>query len=69
MFGEGHNDSIVRRGIDEALACQDMLARTPVRPSLLTQVVAWLGTTIRALADRDVARGQRATPAARRSVP
>jgi hypothetical protein len=33
-FGEGHTDSIVQRGIDEALSCQDMLERTPVKPSL-----------------------------------
>ena len=43
MFGEGHHDSVVQRGIDEALACQDMLARTPVKPSLLAQAMAWIG--------------------------
>jgi hypothetical protein len=41
VFGEGHHDSVVQRGIDEALACQDMLARTPVKPSLLAQAMAW----------------------------
>jgi hypothetical protein len=42
MFGEGHRDPVVQRGIDEVLACQDMLARTPVKPSLLAQAVAWI---------------------------
>jgi hypothetical protein len=42
VFGEGHHDSVVQRGIDEALACQDTLARTPVKPSLLAQAVAWI---------------------------
>ena len=42
MIGAGHEDSIVQRGIDEALACQDMLDRTPVRPSLLARLVARL---------------------------
>jgi hypothetical protein len=42
MFGEGHRDSVVQRGIDEAVACQDMLARTPAKPSLLAQAVAWI---------------------------
>ena len=34
MFGEGHSESIVHRGLDEALACQDMLERTPLRASM-----------------------------------
>ena len=54
MFSEGHNDSIVRRGIDEALACQDMLERAPVKQSLLGQVVAWIGATARALIPREL---------------
>jgi hypothetical protein len=29
MFGEERHDAIVRRSLDEALACQDMLERTP----------------------------------------
>jgi hypothetical protein len=51
MFGEGHHDSIVQRGIDEALACQDMLERTPVRPSSVSQLVARVFATIRSIAD------------------
>ena len=27
MFGEGHHDSLVQHGLDEAFACQDMLER------------------------------------------
>lgn len=50
MFGEGHDDSMVRRGIDEALACQDMLERAPVAPSLLARVVARLVARVRSLA-------------------
>jgi hypothetical protein len=50
MFGEGHHDSIIQRGIDEALACQDMLERAPIRPSLLARVRARLATAGRAWA-------------------
>jgi hypothetical protein len=42
MFREGHHDSIIQRGIDEALACQDMLERAPIRPSVLARVRARL---------------------------
>jgi hypothetical protein len=41
MFGDGQ-DSIVQRGIDEALACRDMLTRAPVAPSRLARIVAHL---------------------------
>jgi hypothetical protein len=40
MFGDGHHDSVVQRGIDEALACQDVLERTPIKPSRVSQLVA-----------------------------
>ena len=43
MVDAGHNDSIIQRGINEALACQDLLARNAVKPSLLAQAVAWIG--------------------------
>ena len=42
MFDAGHNDSIFQRGIDESVSCRDMLARTPVKPSLLAQAVGWI---------------------------
>jgi hypothetical protein len=41
VFGEAH-DSIIQRGIDEALACQDMLERVPVAPSRVTRLVAFI---------------------------
>lgn len=41
MFG-ADQDSIIQRGIDEALACQDMLARTPVPPSRWARIVVYL---------------------------
>jgi hypothetical protein len=56
MFGEGHHDSLVRPGLDEALACQDMLARTPIRPTLIARVLARLGAAVRGLAPRPQAR-------------
>ena len=52
MFGEGHHDSVVQRGIDEALACQDMLERSPVKPSLLSRAVMWVVAAARSIARR-----------------
>ncbi len=37
MCGEGHSDSIVQRGLDEALACREMRERTQAEPSLWTR--------------------------------
>jgi hypothetical protein len=42
MFDAGDDDRLIQRGIDEALACQDMLARAPIRPSLLARARAHL---------------------------
>jgi hypothetical protein len=47
MFGEGHGDSIVQRGLDEALACQDMLERTPTKPCMLTRVISRIALAVR----------------------
>ena len=52
MFGEGHHDSLIQRGIDEALACQDMLERAPVKPSRLSQLITRVVATARSIADR-----------------
>jgi hypothetical protein len=52
MFGEGHNDSIVQRGLDEALACQDMLERTPTKPSVFTRAILHIGLVIRSVVHR-----------------
>jgi hypothetical protein len=68
MFGEGHSDSIVQRGIDEALACQDMLERTPTRPSLLTRAIVRIGLAIRSIVPRDPARKRRGIPTAPRGT-
>jgi hypothetical protein len=46
------NDSIIQRGIDEALACQDMLERAPVKPSLLVRVIARVVAAVEALRHR-----------------
>lgn len=53
MFGEGHHDSIVQPGIDEALACRDMLQPAPVRPSLLSRVIACIVPATHSLTHRD----------------
>jgi hypothetical protein len=48
MFGEDQNDLALRWGIDEALACQDMLERVSPRPSLLERARAWIAAALRA---------------------
>ena len=67
MFGEGHHDSVVQRGIDEALACQDMLEHMPFKPSPLAGTLARLEAIVRSLtvhtsaseqiASKDIANG------------
>jgi hypothetical protein len=64
MFGEGHHDSLVQRGIDEALACQDMLERTPVKPSWMSQVVTWAVAMARSIANRKTDLQHQATASA-----
>jgi hypothetical protein len=54
MFDAGYDDRIVQRGIDEALACQDMLARTPIKSSWGSQVVAWFFAALRSIAHRGI---------------
>jgi hypothetical protein len=63
MFGEGHHDSIVQPGIDEALACQDMLERTPATPSRLSRVIARVVAAARLLGLRNRVEEHRVTPA------
>ncbi len=53
MFSEGHDNSTVQRGIKEALACQDMLERAPVRSSWVRKAVAWVIATARSIARHD----------------
>jgi hypothetical protein len=52
VFGEDHHDSLIQPGIDEALACQDMLERAPIKPSRLSQWVTRVVATARSIADR-----------------
>jgi hypothetical protein len=52
MFGEDQNDSIVQRGLDEALACQDLLERTPTKPSVFTRAILRVGLVIRSVVHR-----------------
>jgi hypothetical protein len=54
MFDAGHDDRIVQRGIDEALACQDMLVRTPFKSSWVSQVHAWFVAALQSIAHRGI---------------
>lgn len=49
MFPDGRDHSIVQRGIDEALACRDMLAPAPCRLSPYARVIAYVGDMSRAV--------------------
>jgi hypothetical protein len=55
MFSEGHENRTIQRGITEALACQDMLERAPVKPSLVRQAVTWAIAATRSIARHDPA--------------
>jgi hypothetical protein len=63
MFGEDPHGSIVQRGSAEALACQDMLERAPVKPSWASRMVASIVAAARSIAHRGV-DPERQTPAA-----
>ena len=65
MFGEDHHDSLIQRGIDEALACQDMLERTPVKPSWVSRMVARVVATVRSIADHKTDLEHQATASVR----
>ena len=69
MFGEDPHGSILQRGIDEALACQDMLEHTLTKPSWLAQAVTRVVTTARAIARREPAPERQVTSAARHGTP
>jgi hypothetical protein len=64
MFGEDPHGSIVQRGIDEALACQDMLERAPVEPTWSSRMVEWIVAAARSIARRGVAPERPTTAAA-----
>lgn len=55
ILGEDHHESIVQRGIDEAVACQDMLERPPVQPSWRVRTATRLVAAIDAFARHDPA--------------
>ena len=61
MFDVGHDDRIVQRGIDEAFACQDMLVRTPIKSSWVSQMVAWFIAALRSIAHRGIDPGRPTT--------
>jgi hypothetical protein len=65
MFGECHYDSVVQRSIGEALACQDMLERTPVTPSALAQARAWIAAAVRWLTSHHPVSEPQVTPPVR----
>jgi len=54
MFDAGHDDGIVQRGIDEALACQDMLARTSIKSPWVSRMVASIGAALQSIAHRRI---------------
>ncbi len=64
MFSESHRDSIVQRGIDEALACRDMLAPAPHQPSPIVRLCARLVVIMHGFAPHKPSREHCATPAA-----
>ena len=73
MFGEGHHGRTVQRGIDEALACRDMLMLESAleKPSLLARTLARIVSAVRAFAPaprREQANRQPATSSAPGSV-
>jgi hypothetical protein len=62
IYGEGHRDLIVHRGIHEALACQDMLGRAPMRPSVLTRAISRFALPILPIVYRDWTGRRRVIP-------
>lgn len=64
MVGEGRDTRIVQRGIDEAFACQDMLARAPVKPSWLTLAVIRVVAAARSMTGRKPKPTRQATSTA-----
>ena len=48
MLGKEGNSRIVQRGLDEALACRDLLEPAPAHPSLLARSIAWCMSKARA---------------------
>ena len=58
MFEDQHY-SIIHRGVDDVLACQDMLAPAPARPSLLARVWAAFAGAVRGVIRRTEIRSSR----------
>ena len=53
MVDEKRDNPTVQRGITEALACQDMLERAPVKPSWFEQAVIRAIAIARSIARRE----------------
>ena len=49
MFPDGRDRSIVQRGIDEAMACRDVLTPAPRRPTWLSSTRVRVESVLRAL--------------------
>ncbi|MDP9471607.1 MAG: hypothetical protein M3Q71_13230 [Chloroflexota bacterium] len=47
MFQTDDTTSLLQPGIDEALACRDLLAPAPVQPSRTTRLRRWMAVTRR----------------------
>ena len=61
MIDTRYDDRTVQRGFDEALACQDMLARVPPKPSPRSRMAAWLAAMSTWFAARRLAARPEAT--------
>ena len=54
-FGAGRRDSIIQPGIDEALACRDMLSPAPAHRSRIARLILRLKACVRVMACREPA--------------
>jgi|RhiMethySRZTD1v2_1073278.scaffolds.fasta_scaffold5174475_1 hypothetical protein len=52
MNGEGRDHRTMQRGIDEAYACRDMLASSPVRATLFARVTGRISALLRGAGSR-----------------
>ena len=69
MTREGRNDASVQRAFDTVLGCQDILARIPAKPSLLSRVVAGFVAIARWLAPYQPGSARRVIPPVETSTP
>ena len=69
MPGEGGNDASGQRAFDTDLGYQDLLARVPAKPSLLSRVVAGFVAIARWLAPHQPGSARRVIPPVTTSTP